>query len=91
MRLLAWEVHRLRRHPVSGKRELPWDILQQNLSPAARAIVAKAARSEVKNYLAQLAEAAEMPYTGPEGFIEALRQAAFIVAIDRSETASGPQ
>lgn len=87
MKLLAWEVRRLRRHPESGKRELPWDILQQDLSPAARAIVAKVARSEVKNYIAQLAEVAEMPYTGPEGFIEALRQAAFIVAIDRREAA----
>jgi hypothetical protein len=89
VKFLAWEIHHLRRHPVSGDRELPWDILQRDLAPNTRAIVAKAARSEVKNYIAYLAEQAQMPYTGPEGFIEALRQAAFIVAIDRREAGNG--
>lgn len=72
MRIGIFEVHRLRRHPQSGRRELPWDKLRQDLSPAASAIVAKVARSEVKNYLAELAEQAEVPFTGPVEFIRGL-------------------
>lgn len=67
-----FEVHRLRRHPGSGRRELPWDGLMQDLSPAARQVLAKAARSEVKNYLAELAEQAEVPFGDPAGFLRGL-------------------
>ena len=72
MIILGYEVHRLRRHPVSGKPELPWGILQQDLSPVARAVVAKTARSEVKNYLALLAEEAGLPFGDPVQFLTAL-------------------
>lgn len=34
-----------------------------------RALIAKMARSEVKNYLAELAEQAGVPFTSPVGFI----------------------
>jgi hypothetical protein len=73
MRLGILEIHRLRRHPVSGRRDLPWGILQQGLSPVTQAVIAKCARSEVKNYLAALAEQAEMPFGDPGGFLAALR------------------
>jgi hypothetical protein len=83
-----FEVHRLRRHEVSGRRELPWDVLFQDLSPAARAAVAKVARSEVKNYLAELAELCEMPFVSPEGFVQALRTSAFITVHGPAEDES---
>lgn len=41
--------------------------------PEARAITAKMARSEVKNYLADLAEQAEVPFGDPAGFLRAIR------------------
>jgi len=62
------EVHRLRRNDL-GHRELPWDDLIRDLSPAARAVVAKAARSEVKNYMAEVAEQAGVPFGGPAEFV----------------------
>lgn len=37
--------------------------------PEARQIVARMARSEVKNYLAQLAEEAEIPFASPTKFL----------------------
>lgn len=74
MKLGIFEIHRLRKHPVSGRREIPWDILQQDLSPATRAIVAKIARSEVKNYVAEQAERAEMPFTDVAGFIGEIKR-----------------
>lgn len=80
MRIGIFEVHRLRRHPQSGRRELPWDVLRQDLSPAASAIVARVARSEVKNYLAGLAEQAEIPFISPLGFVTALQGASKGVA-----------
>lgn len=81
MKLLGiFEVHRLHRHPVSGKWELPWGVLQQDLSPVARAVVAKIARSEVKNYLAELAEQADIPFISPLGFVTALQGASRGVA-----------
>jgi hypothetical protein len=46
--------------------------------PQVRVIAARMARSEVKNYLANLAELCEMPFTSPEGLIQALRTTAFI-------------
>lgn len=74
MKLLGFlEVHRLHRHEVSGRRELPWDVLFQDLSPAARLAVAKVARSEVKNYLAELAEEAEVPFGSPAAFLCGVR------------------
>jgi hypothetical protein len=41
--------------------------------PEPRNIIAKMARSEVKNYLAQLAEEAEMPFGDPAGFLRAIQ------------------
>jgi hypothetical protein len=77
MRVLGiFEVHRLRRHPVSDKRELPWDVLQQDLSPSALAVVAKMARSEVKNYMAELAEDAGVPFGSPAVFLRLIQGAA---------------
>lgn len=38
-----------------------------------RALVAKIARSEVKNYMAWLAEEAEMPWTGPVDWLGKVR------------------
>jgi len=73
MRIGAIEVHWLRRHPVSGLRELPWGALRQDLSPAARQAVARVARSEVKNYLAELAEDSEIPFGNPAGFLRNLK------------------
>lgn len=40
--------------------------------PNIRQIAASMARSEVKNYLAQLAEDAELPFRSPVGFIQDL-------------------
>jgi hypothetical protein len=37
--------------------------------PAGHAVIARMARSEVKNYLAELAEAAEVPFGDPVQFI----------------------
>ena len=39
------------------------------LGPEVSALIAKMARSEVKNYLAELAEKAEMPFHGADGFL----------------------
>lgn len=75
MKLLGvLEVHRLRKHPDSGHRELPWDDLIRDMSPAARAVVARVARSEVKNFMAELAEQAEVPFDNahPEDFVHTL-------------------
>jgi hypothetical protein len=80
MKIGIFEVHRLRRHPGSGRRELPWDALAQDLSPAARQVVARVARSEVKNYLAELAEKAEIPFVSAQGFVTALQGASKGVA-----------
>ena len=43
---------------------------------AGRAIIAKMARAEVKNYLAALAEGAEVPFTSPEQLISMLNEQA---------------
>jgi hypothetical protein len=48
--------------------------IQERLSeflalPPGRALVARTARSEVKDYLAELAEEADMPFPGPMGFL----------------------
>lgn len=72
MRIGIFEVHRLRRHPASGRRELPWDMLLQDLSPAASAIIARVARGEVKDYLAEIAEQAGVPFSGPAEFVRGL-------------------
>jgi len=39
------------------------------LSPRGQQVVARMARAEVKNYLAEIAEEAGMPFTGPEEFL----------------------
>lgn len=43
-------------------------------SPMGRMHIARMARSEVKNYLAELAEKAEMPFNSPSEFIKALER-----------------
>ena len=43
--------------------------------PEVRAVVAKMARSEVKGYLADLAEQAEMPFVNAAGFLRGVRAA----------------
>lgn len=40
--------------------------------PAPRGIVAKMARSEIKSYLAELAEQAEVPFSDPAAFVREL-------------------
>jgi hypothetical protein len=40
--------------------------------PSSHQAVARMARSEVKNYLAELAEEAEMPFDNPAGFLRAV-------------------
>lgn len=64
-----------------GPLHLAWRTSQQSRDAEAalldylatdehpRAIVARMARSEVKNYLAEVAEAAEVPYFGATGFV----------------------
>jgi hypothetical protein len=42
-------------------------------SPAYRTVITRMARSEVKNYLAQLAEQADMPFGDPAVFLRSLR------------------
>lgn len=69
-----FEVHRLRRHPDSGHRELPWDDLIRDLSPAASRMVAKVARGEVKNYLAELAEHAGVPFGSAAEFVRLMNR-----------------
>jgi hypothetical protein len=39
------------------------------LSPPGRELVARMARSEVKSFLAEIAEEAGVPFTGPEEFL----------------------
>jgi hypothetical protein len=74
MKLGALEIYW---HPgVSTLRETVLMHLRDD--PTARSITARMARSEVKNYLAELAELCEMPFTSPEGLIQALRTTAFI-------------
>jgi hypothetical protein len=41
--------------------------------PPFRALLAKIARAEVKNYMAELAEDAEMPFIGPAEFLRIVR------------------
>jgi hypothetical protein len=41
--------------------------------PEVQRAVARMARSEVKNYMAELAEQAEVPFPSPAGFLRALR------------------
>jgi hypothetical protein len=41
--------------------------------PEPRMIIARMARSEVKNYLAELAEEAEVPFGNPAGFLRGIR------------------
>ena len=41
--------------------------------PAFSALVAKMARAEVKNYLAELCEQAEVPFTNPVEFVRDLK------------------
>lgn len=83
MRIGPIEIHRLRRHPESGRRELPWDILRQDLSPAAAAIVARVARGEVKNYLAEIAEQAGVPFGAPADFVHQVHMDAALAAKER--------
>jgi len=72
MKIWIIEVHRLRKNWATGRRELPWAALATELSPAARATLAKVARSEVKNYLADLAEQAGLPFGDPAQFLRGL-------------------
>lgn len=39
-----------------------------------RALIARMARSEVKSYLQELAEGADMPFRGPDSFLAAIRE-----------------
>jgi hypothetical protein len=41
--------------------------------PEVRALIAKMARAEVKNYLAELAEAANLPFSSAAGFLTGLK------------------
>jgi hypothetical protein len=43
------------------------------VGPDGREIVARMARSEVKNYLADLAELAELPFVSPQVFLKVVR------------------
>jgi hypothetical protein len=47
--------------------------LQDPSRGQGRELVARCARAEVKSYLQEIAEAAGMPYPGPVGFLQALR------------------
>lgn len=85
MRIGIFEIHRLRTHPVSGRRELPWDSLFQNLSPVAVAVIARVARSEVKNYLAEVAEQAELPYPGAADFVHQVHMDAALIQAARED------
>jgi hypothetical protein len=42
-------------------------------TPDVKGTVARMARSEVKNYLAELAEEAEIPFANPAGFLRAVQ------------------
>lgn len=42
--------------------------------PEVKKIAAQMARSEVKNYLAEIAERAELPFSGPVQFIRDLKE-----------------
>lgn len=91
MKIGFFEIHRLRKHPVSGRQELPWDVLLQDLSPAAQAVIAKMARSEVKNYMAELAEKADLPFSNPVAFLLALRGMIIKSEEVRNENAPQPE
>jgi hypothetical protein len=59
-------------HPgTSTLRETVLQYLRDD--PQVRDITARMARSEVKNYLAELAEDAEIPFGNPAGFLRGLR------------------
>jgi hypothetical protein len=58
----------------AGKRTIAVEVVDAIAThPAPSAVIAKMARSEVKNYLAQLAEEAEMPFGNPAGFLRTVR------------------
>lgn len=55
MRIGPFHITRLHRHRVEKRYELPWDVLQQeHLSDAARALIARVARSAAKDALGEL-------------------------------------
>lgn len=70
MKIGALEIHW---HPGTSTLR---DTTRQHLrdDPAVRQIVASMARSEVKNYLAQIAEAAELPFRSSVEFIQHLNR-----------------
>jgi hypothetical protein len=49
------------------------EFLDSQARDGGRALVAKIARSEVKNYLAELAEQAEIAFEGPAPFLSHIR------------------
>lgn len=69
MRIGSFEIKRQRRVKKTVK-ELATEYLA---SQEAREIVARMARSEVKNYLAELAEGAEMPFGDGASFLAYVR------------------
>jgi hypothetical protein len=62
---------------MTGFRVWPWrqrtitEYLRTD--PEVRKLVAKMARAEVKNYLAELAEQSNLPFYGPAAFLRGLR------------------
>jgi hypothetical protein len=69
MKIGAVEIHW---HP--GTSTLRESVLEHmKADPEVRMLAAKMTRSEVKNYLAALAEQAEYPFDSPAGFLRAIR------------------
>ena len=68
MKLGSFTISRQKRVKLSVAQEVTAFIN----SPEMTAIAAKMARSEVKNYMAEVAEAAGVPYEGPVKFMEKL-------------------
>lgn len=57
-------------------KNVTYDYLVDGEKFGGRALIAKMARAEVKNYLAALAEGAEVPFTSPEQLISMLNEQA---------------
>lgn len=69
MKIGALEIHW---HP--GTSTLRTTVLQHlRDDPQVQIIAARMARAEVKNYLAELCEQAEVPFTGPVEFVRDLK------------------
>jgi hypothetical protein len=56
------------------------DVALTHISgPDGQSMIARMARSEVKNYLAELAEEAEMPFVSAAGFLRGVRSSMFSI------------